>query len=72
MILDRLMMVIILFCNIHAFDIRYQKYFDSGQSVEVEFVFDGVITARIYGYALVLTNRSVSINSDGQRVYDLT
>ena len=41
--------------NIHVFDIRYQKNYESGQSVKVEFKFDGVIPAGIYGYALVLT-----------------
>ena len=58
--------------NIHAFDIRYQKIFESGQSVKVEFLFDGIVPIGIYGYALVLTNRLVSINSDGQRMFDLT
>ena len=54
--------------NIHAFDIRYQKNFESGQSVKVEFKLDGFVPARIYGYALVLTNRLVNISSDGQRI----
>ena len=58
--------------NIHAFDIRYQKNFESGQSVKLEIKIDGVIPAGIYGYALVLTNSLVSISSDGQRVFDLT
>ena len=57
--------------NIHVFDIRYQKDYQSGQSVKVEFKFDNVIPAGIYGYALVLTNRLVSISSDGQRMFDL-
>ena len=57
--------------NIHAFDIRYQKNYESGQSVKVEFKFDGVAPAGIYGYALVSTNRLVSIISDGQRMFDL-
>ena len=58
--------------NIHCFDIRYQKSYESGQSVKVEFIFDGVIPAGIYGYALVLTNRLISISSDSQRMFDLT
>ena len=58
--------------NIHCFDVRYQKNYESGQSVKVEFKFDGVIPAGIYGYALVLTNRLVRISSDGQRMFDLT
>ena len=35
--------------NIHAFDIRYQKSFEGGQPVKVEFKFDGVVPAGIYG-----------------------
>ena len=58
--------------NIHAFDIRCQKNFESGQSLKVEFKLDGVVPARIYGYVLFLTNRLVSISSDGQRLFDLT
>ena len=58
--------------NIHAFDIRYQKNFESSQPKKAEFKFDGVIPAGIYGYALVLTNRLASISSDGQRKFDLT
>ena len=58
--------------NIYAFDIRYQKNFESSQPIKVEFKFDGVVPAGIYGYALVLTNRLFSISSDGQRMFDLT
>ena len=57
--------------NIHVFDIRYQKNYLSGQSVKIEFKLDKVVPAGIYGYALVLTNRLVSISSDGQRMLDL-
>ena len=57
--------------NIHAFDIRYQKNIESGQSVKVEFKFDGVVPGGIYGYGLVLTNRLKSISSDGQKMFDL-
>ena len=57
--------------NIYAFDIRYQKNFESSQPIKVEFKFDGVVPAGIYGYALVLTNRLISISSDGQRKFDL-
>ena len=58
--------------NIYVFDIRYQKNFESSQPIKVEFKFDGVIPAGIYGYALVLTNKLISISSDGQRMFDLT
>ena len=57
--------------NVHAFDIRCQKNFESAQPIKVEFKFDGVIPAGVYGFALVLTNRSVSIGSYGQRHFDL-
>ena len=57
--------------NIHVFDIRYQKNDHSGQSVKVEFKLDTIVPAGVYGYALVLTNRVVSISSDGQRMMDL-
>ena len=58
--------------NIYAFDIRYQKSFENSQPIKVEFKLDGVIPAGIYGYALVLTNKLISITSDGQRMFDLT
>ena len=57
--------------NIHVFDIRYQKDYQSGQSVKVEYKLDKIVPAGVYGYALVLTNRLVSISSDGQRMLDL-
>ena len=58
-------------CNIHAFVIRYQKNFECGQSIGVEFNFSEFIPAGIYGNALVLTNILLSIGSDGQRMFDL-
>ena len=56
---------------IQSFDIRYQKNFENGQPVKVDFRLDGVVPAGIYGYALVLTNRLASISSDGRRMSDL-
>ena len=58
--------------NIYAFDIRHQKDFKSSQPIKVEFKFDGVVPAGIYGYALVLTNKLISTSSDGQRMFDLS
>ena len=57
--------------NIHIFDIRYQKNFDSSQPIKVKFKIDGAIPAGIYGYTLLLTNKLVSISSDGQRMFNL-
>ena len=57
--------------GLYAFDIRYQKNFESAQPVKVEFKFSAEIQPGIYGYSLVLTNRLVSISSDGQWMFDL-
>ena len=58
--------------NIYAFDIRYQKNFENAQPVKVEFKFSENIDAGIYGHALVLTNKLISISNDGHRMFDLT
>ena len=55
----------------YAFNIRYQKTFESAQPIEVEVDFSENIPAGIYGYAFALTNRLVSKSSDGQRMFDL-
>ena len=57
--------------NGYAFDIRYQKNFENAQPVKVEIKFLENIPAGIYGYALVLTNKLISLSSDGQRMFDL-
>ena len=57
--------------KLYVFDIRYQKNVESAQPIKVEFKFSGNVDAGIYGYALVLTNRLVSISSDGQRMFVL-
>ena len=57
--------------NLYVFDIRYQKNFTNSQPIKVEFKFEGVVPNDINGYALVLTNKLVSISSDGQRHFDI-
>ena len=57
--------------NLYVFDKRYQKNFESAHSFKVEFKFSGNIPAGIYGYALVLTGKLVSISRDGQKHCDL-
>ena len=57
--------------NLYVFDIRYQKDSENAHPIKVEFKFDQPIPAGIYGYALVLTNKKISISSDGQRHFDL-
>ena len=58
--------------NLYVFDIRYQKIFESAQPIKVEFKFDGVVPAGLFGYALVLTKRLISISSNGQRHFDIS
>ena len=55
--------------NLCIFDIRYQKNYTTSQPIEVEFEFDGVVPDNVN--ALVLTNKLISISSDGQRHFDL-
>ena len=57
--------------NLYVFDIRYQKDLEDAQAIKVEFTISENILAGIYGYALVLTNKLVSISSDVQRHFDL-
>ena len=55
--------------TLSIYDIK--KNFENAQPIKVEFKFSENIDAGIYGYALVLTNRLISITSDGQRMFDL-
>ena len=57
--------------SLNVFDIRYQKNYTASQPIKVEFKFNGVTPNNVNGYALVLTNKLVSISSDGQRHFDL-
>ena len=57
--------------NLYVFDIRYQKNSINFQPTKIEFKFVGVVPNDINGYALVLTNKLVSIGSDGQRHFNL-
>ena len=57
--------------NLNVFDKRYQKNYTASQPIKVEFKLYGVVPNNVNGYALVLTNKPVSISSDGQRHFDL-
>ena len=57
--------------DLYVFDTRYQKNYTASQPIKVEFKFDKVVPNNVNGYALVLTNKLVSISSDGQRHFDL-
>ena len=56
--------------NLYVFDIRYQKNVEF-ERIEVESKISGNVPGGLYGYALVLTKWSVSVNSDGKRHFDL-
>ena len=56
---------------VYVLDIRYQKNFTKSQSIKVEFKFDGVNPENTNAYALVLTNKLVSISSVRQKQFDL-
>ena len=57
--------------KLHTFDIRYQKTLENAQPSKKECKFLENVPAGRYGYALVLTNKLVSILIDGQRHFDL-
>ena len=57
--------------NSYIFGIQYPKTLVSAHSIKVEFKVSGNVSAGNYGYALVLTNKLVSISTDGQRHFDL-
>ena len=56
------MTLVIIF---YAFDIRYQKNYTASQPIEVEIKFNGVIPNNVNRYGLALTNKLVSVTSDG-------
>ena len=63
-----MIMILIIIYTFSIYDIK--KKFESSQPTKVEFKFEAVIPAGINGYALVLTNKLISISSDGQRMFD--
>ena len=71
MSLDPLRVTLILVKIYFFFDIRYQKSLESSQPNKIEIKFFENLPAGIYGFALVLTNKLVSMSSDGQRHFDL-
>ena len=57
--------------DLYVFDKRCQQKFTASQPNEVTFKFDGVVPNDINGYVFALTNKMISISSDGQRHFDL-
>ena len=56
---------------LYVFDTRYQKNLENARPIKVEFELSKNVLAGIYGFALVITKKIVSISSDGQRHFDL-
>ena len=63
--------------NVRADDVGYNLYvfdisekFTASQPIKVKIKFDGVVPNDIKGYALVLTNKIISLGSDEQRHFD--
>ena len=54
-------------------DIRHHPDYSSAQTIKVRFDFRPAVPAatNLIGYALLLTNKLVSVSSDGQRQFDL-
>ena len=58
--------------NFYVFDLNHQKEKIAAQPIRIEFKFSADVIAQNYvAFALVLSNRLVSISSDGQRHFDL-
>ena len=59
--------------NLYVFDIRHHQYYSSAPPVKVTFDFRPAVPAgtNLIGYALLLTNKKISISSDVQRQFDL-
>ena len=57
--------------SLYVFDLRYQHKFTAFQPIKREFIINEVVSNDVNGYALLLTNKLVSISSDGQTYFDL-
>ena len=57
--------------KLNVFDIRYQERFTASKPIGVECNFVGVVPKDVIGCALVITNKLVSVGSDGQKDFDL-
>ena len=56
----------------YVFDLRYESDYSSPQPLNIQFRFPKVFPkSTVTGYALVLTKRKLSIDTDGQRQFNL-
>ena len=51
--------------NLYVFKIWYQKILESAQPIKVEFKISKDVPAGVYGFALVLTIKLLSVGSHG-------
>ena len=59
--------------NLSVFDFHHHQYYSSAQPIKVKFEFRPAAPAakNLIGYALLLTNKKISISSDGQNQFEL-
>ena len=59
--------------NLYVFDIRHHQGYSSAQPIKLGSNFRPVVPAatNLIRYALLLTNKLVSVSTDGQRQFDL-
>ena len=57
--------------NLYVFHIGYQENWEAALPIRKKFKYPASIPAGLYGYALMLTNKLVTISSEGQRHFDL-
>ena len=57
--------------NLYDFDIRYRQNYTASEPTKVQFKFNRVVPNDVKRYALVLTNKLISIICDRQRQFDL-
>ena len=59
--------------NIHVFDIGHHQDYSSAQPIKVIFNFRPAVPAatNLIGYALLLTNKLLSVSCGGPRQFDL-
>ena len=64
-------MVDIAGCTSYVLEIRYQENVTVAQTIKVEFLPDGDVSADMHGFTLMITNKVVSRSSEGKRQFDL-
>ena len=58
-------------CYLYVFGMRYRTNFTVAQPVKIKFNIDEVVLADFNGYALILTNKQLSVTSDEQKYFEI-